>query len=154
LDPTLWLWTESLEAGLARSSQMIAARAGSFLAAFLGLLALALATVGLYGVVAYSVSHRTHEVGIRMALGASRREILRLVLGHGMHLVAIGIGIGLAGGAAIGRVLSVALFGLSPLDPIAFAGVSLFLTVVAMLASYLPARRAAGIDPMAALRYE
>jgi putative ABC transport system permease protein len=154
LEPNMWLWTESLEAGLARSSQMITARTGSFLAAGLGLLALSLASVGLYGVLAYSVSHRTHEIGMRIALGAGRQDILRMVLGQGMHLVAIGIGIGLAGGAAIGRVLSGLLFGLSPLDPITFVSVSIFLTVVALVALYLPARRAASIDPMVALRYE
>ena len=120
----------------------------------LGGLALLLAALGLYGVIAYSVAQRTHEIGIRMALGASRRNVVWLVLGQGMRLVGIGIALGVAGGTALSRALSAWLFGLSPFDPIAYATVSLFLVVVALVACYIPARRATKVDPLVALRYE
>jgi ABC-type antimicrobial peptide transport system permease subunit len=120
----------------------------------LGILALLLATVGVYGVMAYAVTQRTHEVGIRMALGSQRGAILRLVVWDGMRLVFVGILIGLAGSAVLSFVLRHVLYGLSPLDPISFFGVSLFLTLTALLACYVPARRATKVDPMIALRYE
>jgi putative ABC transport system permease protein len=118
------------------------------------LLALLLAALGLYGVIAYSVAQRTHEIGIRMALGASRRNVVWLVLGQGMRLVGIGIALGVAGGAALSRALSAWLFGLSPFDPTAYVAVSLVLIAVALVATYLPARRATKVDPLVALRYE
>ncbi len=113
-----------------------------------------LAAIGLYGVLAYNVTQRTQEIGIRMALGAQRRDVLVLVLRHGMALVAAGIAVGVAGALALTRVMQSLLFGVSPTDPLTFTIVPLLLCGVAFLASWLPARRAAKVDPMVALRHE
>ncbi|HEY6402478.1 MAG TPA: FtsX-like permease family protein, partial [Blastocatellia bacterium] len=116
--------------------------------------ALALAAVGIYGVIAHSVSLRTHEIGIRMALGAKPRDVLRMVVAQGMRLALIGLAIGLTGAFALTRVMASLLFSVSPADPATFASASALLAVIAFLATYLPARRATKVDPMIALRHE
>lgn len=129
-------------------------RALTQLTALLGLLALLLASIGLYGTMSHGVVQRTKEIGIRMALGADRQKVLRMVLREGMLLTLGGISGGLALGAALTRLISSQLYGLSATDPLTFATVSLLLAGVALLASYIPARRAMRVDPMVALKYE
>jgi len=118
------------------------------------MVALLLATVGIYGVISYSVGRRTKEFGVRMALGAQPSDVLSIVLGRGMLLALAGIIIGLAGAFALTRFLSTLLFGIGPTDPITFGAVSLLLGAIAFLACLIPARRAAKVHPMVALRYE
>ncbi len=116
--------------------------------------ALALAAIGIYGVVAFSVARRTQEIGIRMAMGAQRNHVLRLVMGEGARLAATGVGVGIAASLAVTRLLSSLLYGVSATDPITFACVAALLSMAALLASYLPARRAIRLDPTIALRHE
>jgi len=119
-----------------------------------GILALVLTCIGLFGVISYIVSQRTHEIGVRMALGARRVDVLKLVFGHGFAVTSIGLAVGLAAAFGVSRFLSSLLYGIRPNDPVTLLGVSLGLALVAFLACYLPARRAMRVDPMVALRYE
>ena len=127
--------------------------AGTFVGAF-GLLALTLAAVGIYGVTAYTTRQRTHEIGIRMALGASKQDILRLVLGHGLRLTLLGVGLGLAASFGLTRYLGSLLLGVTSTDTLTFSSVVILLCAVALFACFIPARRAMRVDPMVALRYE
>jgi len=129
-------------------------RFSMFLLGIFAVLALVLASVGVYGVISYTAGQRTHEIGIRMALGAGRADVLRLVVGQGLALVLIGVGAGLAAALGLTRLMSGMLYGVRPTDLLTFAVVSLVLAGAAVLASYLPARRAAEVDPVVALRYE
>jgi ABC-type antimicrobial peptide transport system permease subunit len=127
---------------------------GAGIAAALGILGLVLAIVGVYGIVSYVTSQRTHEIGIRLALGAEPRQILTMVLRQGLLIIVVGMAIGLISAAAAGRLAADFLVGVSPTDPLIFSGVSVFLVCIALLACYIPARRATKVDPMVALRYE
>jgi predicted permease len=134
--------------------QMIPFRIAARIATTLGVLALFLAAVGLYGVMSFVVTQRKREIGIRMALGAEPRTVVALFVRQGLRLIACGVALGIAGGAGISRLLAAALVNMSPLDPLAFGGVSVCLTLVALLACYIPTRRATKVDPMIVLRSE
>jgi putative ABC transport system permease protein len=136
------------------SDSLMLRRVSMLLLSVFASLALTLATVGIYGLTAYSVSRRTHEIGLRVALGASQPQILRLVVGRGLVTSLIGAGIGVAAAFELTRGLSGMLYGVTATDPLVFAGVPLLLIAVSVLASYVPARKATRIDPLAALRYE
>jgi putative ABC transport system permease protein len=140
-------------------NQWVAAEAGArrFVLQLIGafaLIAIVLAAVGIYGVLSYWMRQRTHEIGIRMALGAQNADVLKMVVGQGLKLVLIGVAIGIVSALALTRFLFSLLYGVKPTDPVTFVAVSLILMVVALLASYIPARRATKADPLAALRYE
>lgn len=153
VDPTQPVWSLQPATALIHDSAKYQQFMTMLLSGF-AVLALLLALIGLYGVISYSMVQRTHEIGIRMALGATRSQVLKIVIGQGARLAAIGVVIGLAGAFAVGRFLSSLLYGVQPNDPLTYIAVSMVLALVAMLAIYLPARRAMRVDPMVALRYE
>ncbi len=144
--------TETMEGIL--SDSLSAQRFSMILMAIFAALALIMASVGIYGVISYITGQRAHEIGIRMALGAQRGDVLRLVVVQGLKMTLLGVAIGIAGGLVLTRFLSSMLYGVKPADPLTFIAVPLVLTVVALAACYLPARRATKVDPMVALRYE
>ena len=153
LDPVVPVFeTMTLDAVRVRSTWDSRLFSSMFL--IFGLVALFLASMGLYAVMSYSVTQRTHEIGVRVALGAQVRDVLTLVVGGGARLAGVGVGVGLALAFGVTRLLRGMLFGISASDPLSFVGIAALLTIVAVVASYLPARRAARVDPMAALRSE
>jgi putative ABC transport system permease protein len=136
------------------AEQVVEPRFRTLLLTSFGLLALVLAVVGIYGAISYTVVQRTHEIGIRMALGAKPGQILRMVIHEGMLFAGFGLAVGIAGALVLTRFLESLLFAIKPTDPASFLGVSILLAAVVLLACYIPARRAAKVDPMVALRYE
>src|SRR5262249_30925967 len=136
------------------ADEMAREQAFAQLSGFFGLLAVALVCVGLYGLMSYAVVRRTGEIGVRMALGALPTNVLRMFLRESLWIVLLGVGAGLGGATAATRLIASMLFGISPFDPLTYAGVGGLLMVVALLACWLPARRAAKVDPMVALRCE
>ena len=152
LDRTLLVEVDTMQENLKLS--VLPARIAASLLGLLGLLGLSLALVGVYGVISYSVLQRTREIGLRMALGARPLTVFRMVIGPGMKLTLVGIVLGTASALGLTRFLSSLLVGVSPVDPLTFATLIALFVVVALLACYLPARRATRVDPMVALRHE
>jgi putative ABC transport system permease protein len=155
LDPNMPISdVQTMQQSLAGPNGFFVFRVGAILAAAMGILGLTLAVVGVYGVVSFSASQRTHEIGIRMALGADRPAILRLVLRQGLTLVITGVVLGVAVAGALTRSMATLLIGVSPTDALTFATATLVLGGIGVWACYAPARRAMQLDPMVALRYE
>jgi ABC-type antimicrobial peptide transport system permease subunit len=134
------------------AASLFGQRVAASLLSVLGVVALLLAAVGLYSVMAYTISQRTHEIGIRMAIGADPGHVMGLVIRQGMRFVLAGLVVGSIGAVALARLASSALIAVGPADPVVYAGVVLFLLLVALLATWIPARRALRVDPMASLR--
>jgi predicted permease len=153
LDPTLPVFN-LMTLSEQKDGSLYSERLAAVLLTLFGLLALLLAAIGLYGVVSYSVTERTRELGIRTALGAQRRDLLKLVVGQGMMLAVIGSVIGVGAAVALTRLIEKLLFGVSPTDPLTFVVIPLLLVGVTLLACWIPARRAAKVDPLVALRHE
>jgi putative ABC transport system permease protein len=153
LEPDV-VFTEDVPAAEVAATTLAPTRIGAVLLAAFGSLALLLAAIGLYGVISYSVSQRTREMGVRMALGARRTEILRLVMGQGARLALVGVGAGVLLAGLVGRIFTALLYGVSPTDPLAYALAIGVLAAVAAAANLAPALGAARVDPMRALRSE
>jgi putative ABC transport system permease protein len=147
--PISYMTVDQLLADSTAEPRFQTALVGSF-----GALGLLLAIIGVYGVISYSAAQRTNEIGVRMALGAQRSDVLLMFLREGMLLAGAGIAIGIGGALALTRVLGSTLFEINPTDPATFAGVAIFLMIAALAACYIPARRATKVNPIAALRYE
>jgi ABC-type antimicrobial peptide transport system permease subunit len=153
LDPTLPLFDVKTLTEHMKFALFPAKVAATVLGVF-GLVALMLAAIGVYGITSYAVAQRTHEIGVRLALGAQLSDVLRLVLGHGLKLTIIGAAIGLIGAFLVTRAITSVLYGVSATDPVTFGLVSVVLVGVALLACYVPARRATKVEPLIALRNE
>jgi predicted permease len=154
LDSNLIVYSETLDDSLTQSPQFVFSRLSAMFASMLGALGLMLASVGIYGTVSYAVVRRTREVGIRMALGARKRDVIGMILRETTRPVLAGLAFGLIGATIATHLMRALLFGVSASDAVSFAGVSIFFFLIAMLAAYVPARRAARVHPMVALRYE
>jgi ABC-type antimicrobial peptide transport system permease subunit len=153
LDPTLPLFDVKTLTEHMRLSLFPTKIAATVLGVF-GLVALMLSAIGIYGMTSYAVAQRTREIGIRMALGAQLGDVLKLVLTHGVRLTIIGVAIGLVGAYLVTRAITSVLYGVSATDPLTFVFISLLLAALALLACYVPARKATKVDPLVALRYE
>jgi ABC-type antimicrobial peptide transport system permease subunit len=144
--------TETMDGVISES--LAARRFSMILLGIFAALALVMSCVGIYGVISYLVGQRVHEIGIRMALGAEQRDVLRMVLGEGAKMALVGVAIGVVAAFALTRLMEKMLFGVSAHDPLSYAGVAGLLVLVALAACYIPAHRATKVDPMVALRYE
>jgi len=153
-EPGLILSVGTMEAVFGETSNINSARIASELAIVLGSLALLLATLGLYGVMAFSVAQRTREIGVRMAMGAQASQVQMQVIAQGMRLVLIGVLIGVPISMAVAQAVKSMLFGLSSRDPVTYVGAAALLAIAGLMACWMPARRSAKVDPMIALRYE
>lgn len=155
LDPNLPVFdVMTMEQSLGGHNGFFLLRTGALVAGCLGTLSLFLAVIGVYGVVSYATSLSTQEIGVRMAIGAQRTDVFRLILGHGLKLVGIGLAFGAVISLTVTRFVASLLYRIGAMDPVAFVGASLLLLAVGCVACYMPARHATQVDPMAALRYE